>query len=234
MKMDDLAKKKFVQLDSEFPGVRVEALDSLRDDLKKAGSSFRDVLYEFETSIPQQKYSDIEAKLKAAEQHNAQWVQHSQQQEQKIAELNRKAALYKGVAAVRLNWRWVAALVALPVIGWFGYQYVSAASWPDGATAGLRNAVGNLAWGQSFDKPFVSVIGGKPYWVLIHGVVDGAGFADKDGRAVVMRCLHVFAVPADADSGMYAKPEPYNLLGGLKWPERIVRCAPSPNQEASR
>ena len=34
--MDDFEKKLFAQLDDDFPGVRVQALDSWRDHLKKA------------------------------------------------------------------------------------------------------------------------------------------------------------------------------------------------------
>jgi hypothetical protein len=234
--MDDFEKKLFVQLDDDFPGVRVQALDSLRDHLKKTGQSFRDILHEFENSIPQQKYADLEAQHNTALQHNAEFAQRDQQQEQKIAELSRKVALYKAVASVRLNWRWAAGLAVLPVIGWFGYQFLVAPAWPENADSGLRHmASSEVVWGQWFDKPFVKTIAGKPLWVLVQGQVDSTNFSDKDGRAIVMHCLHVFAAPAEPDSGAYVKPQPYGLFGWLKWPERVVHCTPAPNQnEASR
>jgi hypothetical protein len=233
--MDDFEKKLFVQLDDDFPGVRVQALDSLRDHLKKTGQSFRDVLHEFENSIPQQKYSDLEMQHNTALKHNAEFVQRHQNQEQKIAELSRKVALYKGVAAIRLNGRRVATWLALPVIAWFGYQHFATAAWPENADSGLRHmAASEVVWGQWFDKPFVKMIGGKPLWVLVKGQVDSTNFSDRDGRVVAMRCMHVFAVQAEANSGEYVTPQPYSVLGWLKWPERVVQCTPSPNQEAAR
>jgi hypothetical protein len=234
--MDDFEKKLFVQLDDDFPGVRVQALDSWRDYLKKAGRTVRDVLHEFENSISQQKYSDLEAQHNTALQNNAEFAQRHHLQEQKIAELSRKVALYRGVAAIRLNGRRAAGLAALPVIAWFGYQHFAASSWPENADNGLRRIASNeVVWGgQWFDKPFVKMIGGNSYWVLVRGQVDSANFSDKDGRAVVMRCLHVFAVQAEANSGEYVTPQPYSVLGWLRWPERVVHCTPSPNQEASR
>jgi hypothetical protein len=234
--MDDFEKKLFVQLDDDFPGVRVQALDSWRDYLKKAGRSVRDVLHEFENSISQQKYADLEAQHNIALQHNTEFAQRNQQQEQKIAELSRKVALYKAVATVQLNWRWVAGLAMLPIIGWIGYQFLLAPAWPENADNGLRHmASSEVVWGQWFDKPFVKTIGGKPLWVLVQGQVDNTNFSDKIGRPVVMRCVHVYAVEAEPDSGQFVKPEPYLFGWWLRWPEHVVHCTPAPNQtEASR
>jgi hypothetical protein len=234
--MDDFEKKLIAQFGDDFPGVRVQALDSWRDYLKKNGRTVNDVLHEFETSISQQKYAELEAQHNTALQHNTEFAQRNQQQEQKITELSRKVALYKVVATVQLNWRWAAGLAVLPIIGWCGYQYFLARSWPDNADSGLRHmASSEVVWGQ-FDKPFVKTIASKPLWVLVQGQVDNTNFADKDGRPVLMRCVHIYAVPAEtADSGEYARPQPYGLFGWLRWPERAVHCTPAPNQtEASR
>lgn len=237
--MDDHAKKLFAQLDDDFPGVRVQALDALRDHLKKGGSSFRDILADIESTG--KKLTDLEALYKTAEQHNAQWQQRGQQQDQRIAALTREVAIWKAAAKLRANWRVVAAVavgvVGLPLIGWFGYQEVSNRTWPDSAAATLRTALPSydsfltqksVAWGHWFNRPFVIDFGGKPFWVLYRGEIDKTGYADREGRTVVMRCLHVFGAPAEAASGEYLKPEPYNLFGWLKWPERAAQCEPAP------
>lgn len=239
--MDAHGKKLFVQLDDDFPGVRANALDSLRDHLKKAGQSFRDILHEIDTAISAQKYAELETNYNQALQDNAAWVQRGQQQDQKIAQhektisdLRRKVAFYKGLRWTLRNWIWLGACALLPVVGWFAYPYAMAPAWPDAATAGLRSAAMTMRGGASSDKPFVSVIAGKPYWVLLRGETDIASYADKDGRALAMRCLHVFAVPAEPDSGAFLKADPYTWFGQLKWPERVVHCTPSPTQEAAR
>jgi hypothetical protein len=240
--LDDLAKKLFAQCDDDFPGVRVQALDALRDHLKKSGQSLRDVLHEIETAIPAQKYSDIETKYNSlVDDHNkallenAQWVQRDQQQEKAIAALRREVITYKSLVWMRLNRKRLitGAMVAVGVLFASLHDYDT---WPPSVDAGLRSVAANAVWDQGFDKPSIIQIGSKPYWVMIKGDTDTNSFSDRQGHTISMRCLRVFAAEAEADSGQYRKPHPYALFGfgWLSWPERARLCRPAPNQEASQ
>jgi hypothetical protein len=240
--MDDHAKKLFVQLDDDFPGVRVQALDALRDYLKKAGQSLRDVLHDIENAIPAQRYSDLETKYNGvvddynkAVQQNAQWALSDQKKEQAIAALRREVMVYKGLVWLRLN----RTRIALGAVGLAALLAAALHDYnppPPAAEAGLRAVANAAVWDQGFNTPFVTQIGGDPYWIMLRGDTDTDAFSDRQGRTISMRCLHVFAAPAQADFGQFRKPQPYALFGfgWLRWPERVKQCRPAPNQEASK
>jgi hypothetical protein len=239
--MDDHAKKLFAQCDDDFPGVRVQALDALRDYLKKSSQTLRDVLHEIETAIPAQKYSDLETKYNGAVDdynqavtENAQWVQRDQQQEKAIAALRREVMTYKSLVWMRLNRKRLIGGAVMAAAALFASLH-DFGTWPPSVDAGLRSLANNAVWDQGFDKPFVAKIGDKPYWVMIRGDTDTGSFSDRLGHTISMRCLHVFAAEAEADSGQFRKPHPYALFGfgWLSWPERVTQCRPAPNQEAT-
>ena len=69
--MDDLEKKLFKQLDDEMPGVRANALEALREHLKKLGRTFRDVLADLENAMPAAKAEELEKKLAEYVEANA-------------------------------------------------------------------------------------------------------------------------------------------------------------------
>jgi hypothetical protein len=204
--MDDFAKKLFTQLDDDSPAVREKALDAFVKSLKAAKQSFRDLLHEIEQGA--------EAKQKCAELD---------------AKISRSRAPWVGRHKLK-----IALCAALPVAGLCGYERYAREPWPDSADAGLRSLARNAAWGDQFDKPFVTTVANKPLWVLLRGEINAASFADPKGNPVVMRCLHVFAVPAEPDSGEFRKVDPYGVLGWVRWPERIVHCQPSPDQKEAQ
>jgi hypothetical protein len=229
--MDDMTKKLLGKCDSQFPGERVNALDLLYDHLQKGGQTFAGLVHEFEHAIPLQQYADLEQRYNTAAQDNAAWVQRGQQQDQEITQLRRAVAALKAAVWLRLNWKQVAFIAAVPVVAWIAYVRLTAPTWPDGADIGLRAAVGSVPAAQ-FGRPFVTRLQGKPYWLLIRGEVDSTSFANDQGHLVAMRCLHVFGAPEEQDSGQFLKPQPYSLFGfgWMSWPERLVQCSPVPEQ----
>jgi len=116
----------------------------------------------------------------------------------------------------------------------FGYEQYVVEPWPASADAALRSIARGATWGEWFDKPFVTTVAGKPMWVLLHGEIDASGFANTRGQTVVMRCVHVFAAPAEPDSGEYRSADPYLFSIWLRWPERAVQCQPSPDQKEAK
>jgi hypothetical protein len=52
---------------------------------------------------------------------------------------------------------------------------------------------------------------------------------NANGEPVTVQCVHLFAMPAVADAGVYMKPNPYSLFGfgWLTWPERGMSCKPA-------
>ena len=61
--MDDLEKKLLLQLDDEMPGVRTNALEALREHLKKQGRTFRDLVADLENAMSAAKVEELEQKL---------------------------------------------------------------------------------------------------------------------------------------------------------------------------
>ena len=240
--MDEFQKKLFVQLDDDGSAVREKALDTFVKSLKAAKQSFRDLLHEFEQGAEAVKnYAELDVKYQEALAHNAQWTQRDQAMQQQVAQLQQENAALKRRVAIAKTTSWLrrhkvraAVLAVLPVVAVCAYYKYTIQPWPEAADAGLRSLAHNTAWGDWFDKPFVSTVGNKPLWVLLHGEINRSSFSDNKGRPVVMRCLHVFAIPAEPDSGAFLKVDPYGFFGWVRWPERVVQCQPSPDQKEAQ
>ena len=238
--MDDMTKKLLAKCDSSFPGERVNALDLLYDHLQKIGQKFSDLVHEFEQAIPAQKYADLEQLYNNAVKDNTAWAQRYSEQEKLLDSTARQLAIYKHACRIKANWHALASALAgatvLLAAAVFGYQRWTAVPWPDRGDADLRGIASNVTWGLSFDQPFIVTLAGRPYWLLLRGEVDASSYVDGSGRHVVMRCLHVFAAPADAASGQYRAPNPYGLFGfgWLQWPERYAACQKSPDQSLAQ
>lgn len=242
--MDDFDKKLFVQLDDDSPAVSEKALQTLAKRLKASKQSFRDLLHEIEQGAEaQQKYAALDVQYQEALQHSAQWAQRDQAMQQDIARLQqengalrRRVAVQRTLSWFRFNRMKLAVGSALLVGSLITYERYLVEPWPASADAALRTIARSATWGQWFDKPFVAPsIAGKPIWVLLHGEIDADDFEDSTGQPVVMRCVHVFAAPAEPDSGEYRSADPYFFSLWRRWPERLVHCQPSPNQrEAQR
>jgi hypothetical protein len=224
--MDDLAKKLFAQLDDDMPGLRGNALEALREHLKKAGRTFRDIVADIENALPLAKAEELEKKLADYMTANAAAARRDAAQRREIATL--KAALW-----VKVNWKITGSAAAALLVAVTGYgAYERYWSRSDAVNAGLRAAVAEATWGEGWSEPFVSRVGGEPYWLLLRGDVDASSYSDRHGRPVEMRCLHLYATPAQPDSGQYVKPSPRNFLGWVSWPELATQCRLSPNQQA--
>jgi hypothetical protein len=224
-----MTKKLLGKCDSSFPGERVNALDLLYEHLQKIGQTFAGLVHEFEQAIPAQKYSDLEQLYNNAAQENAQWAQRCQQKEAALATAMRQVTLLKGMVWLRLNWGTLVAAGVLLFAVLYGYRWVTRPTWPATADADLSRIVSHTTWGVGFDQPFIATVAGKPYWLLLRGEVKESGYVDNLNRPVAMRCLHIFASPADPDSGQYRAAQPY-AWGMLQWPERLIDCQKSPDQ----
>jgi hypothetical protein len=240
--MDDFEKKLFVQLDDDSAAVREKALDALVKRLKAAKQSFRDLLLVIEQGAEaQQKYAALDVQYQEAVQHNAQWEQRDQAMQQDIARLQhenaalrRRVAVQKSLAWLRFNRMKLGLGAALLACAIAAYEKYAVEPWPAAADAALRSLARGASWGEYFDKPFVATVAGKPMWVLLRGEIDASSYADTTGRKVVMRCVHVFAVPAEQDSGEYRSADPYLFAIWMRWPERLVNCQPSPDQKEAK
>jgi hypothetical protein len=240
--MDDFQKKLFVQLDDDSPAVREKALDAFVKSIRNARRSCRDLLREFEQGEAAQKnYAELDIKYQEALAHNAQWAQRDQMMQRQIvqlqqenATLKRRVTVFKSISWMRLNPKQAALCAVMLVAALFGYRHYTFEPWPDAADAGMHILATNAAWGEWFDKPYVATVGNKPYWVLLRGNIDTSSFSDSKGRPVAMRCLHVFAVPAEPDSGEFRRTDPYSFFGWVRWPERLVRCQLSPDQKEAQ
>jgi hypothetical protein len=224
--MDDFEKKLFVQLDDDMPGQRANALELLREHLKKSGLSFRDLVADLEGALPKDKVEELEKKLADYMKANAAAAKRDASQRREIATL--KAALW-----VKTNWKMVGAGASalLVVVGGY-WAYDRYWSRSDAVNAGLRAAVASATWGEGWSEPFARVVGGEPWWVMFRGDIDASSYSDGHGHPVEMRCLHLYAAPAQPDSGQYFKPSPRNFLGWVNWPELAVQCKASSNQRA--
>ena len=124
----------------------------------------------------------------------------------------------------------MAAALLVVVSGYWAYERYW--SRTDAVNAGLRAAVAEATWGEGWGEPFAARIGGEPYWMMFRGDIDASSYSDSHGNPVEMRCLHLYAAPAQPYSGQYYKPSPRNFLGWVTWPELAMQCRPSPNQQA--
>jgi hypothetical protein len=226
--MDDLEKKMFLQFDDDMPAQRANAVEMLREHLKKAGRTFRDLVADLDNAMSPAKAEELEKNLADYIKANAAGEKRDAVQQRKIAEL--KAALW-----VKTNWKMVGAgAAALLVVVAGGWTYERYWSRSDAVTAGLRATVASATWGEGWGEPFASRIGGEPYWLMFRGDIDASNYSDSHGNPVEMRCLHLYAAPAEPDSGQYRKASPRNLLGWVNWPELAMQCKPSPNQRADK
>src|ERR1700760_515749 len=95
--MDAHAKKLFPQLDDDFPGVRVQAVDALHAHHKKIGATFRGYLADLEQAgTAGNELTTLRADLAKAKQDNAAWCQRDAENSKEIAALKRQLALRQG------------------------------------------------------------------------------------------------------------------------------------------
>lgn len=232
--MDALAKKLFPQLDDDFPGVRVQAVDALHAHHKQSGATFRGYLADIEQAeAANHELPKLRADLAKAQQDNAAWLQRDTENNKEISALKRKLALRQGFEWLGRSCKYVVAGVTLLAVGWVIVWRVMQPPWPEFADSGMRTLAQRTAWEPAaFDKPFISVINARPFWVLLRGEVDNTTFADSAGHPISMRCLHLFSVPAEAGNGVFLAPHPYALFGTgwLSWPERAKQCVPAPRE----
>jgi hypothetical protein len=222
--MDDLEKKFVLQFD-DMPAVRQNAFEAWCEHRKKAGLTFRDFIADLESALPKAKAEELEKKLADYITANAAAAKRDAAQRRDIATL--KAALW-----VKTNWKMVGAVAAAMLVAVTGYwAYERYWSRSEAVNAGLRAALDEATWGEGWSEPTASRIAGEPYWLLFRGDVDSSSYSDSHGQPVDMRCLHLYAAPAEPDSGQYFKPSA-RLLGWVKWPEVAMQCKPSPTQRA--
>jgi hypothetical protein len=224
--MDDLAKKLFAQMDDEMPGVRANALEALREHLKKLGRTFRDLVADIENAVSPAKLEELEKKLADYIKANAEAKKRDEKQRREIAEL--KAALW-----IKANWKWVGAgVAALLVVATGTWAYERYWSRSEAVNAGLRAAVVSATWGEGWGEPIAARIASEPWWLLFRSDLDESSYSDNRGHPVEMRCLHLYASPAQPYSSQFYKPSPRNSLGWVSWSEVAMNCKPSPNQRA--
>jgi hypothetical protein len=220
--LDDLTKKFFCQFDDEMPGVRQNALEASREHLLKQTPPrrFRDLVADLEKAVSRDKFEELERKL-------ADYIAANDKARRVITAL--KSALW-----VKTNWKWIGAgAVALLALAGGYWAYDRYWSRSDAVNAGLKAAVASASWAEGWGEPLAAKIGGEPYWLLFRGDINASSYSDNHGRPVEMRCLHLFASPAQPDSGQFFKPSP-RLFGWMKWPELAMNCKPSPDQRADK
>jgi hypothetical protein len=212
--MDDRTKKMVAQLDDEARGVRENTLESLY----ASGHKFRDLVADYE---------DAKARAEELEPKLAEYKTANEAARRRNAEL--RAALW-----VKVNWKISSAIAAgLLVVGVCGWAYEHYWSYSEAVMAGLRASVASASWGEGWSDPLASRVGGEPWWLMFYGDIDASSFSDSRGNPIEMRCLHVYAVPAEPYApGQFMKPSPRNFLGWVSWPELAMHCKPSPNQRA--
>jgi hypothetical protein len=239
--LDDLAKKQFAQLDDDMPAQRANALEMLRERLLKQTPplKFRDILADIESAVPkaqaealQRENTEYKAANEKAKEANQKLTDANAKLASKVARLERdlKAALW-----VKANWKMTGAVAGLLVAGlvWY-WAYDRYWSRSDAVNSGLQSAAASATWGEGWSEPVAARIGGESWWLLYWGNLDAGSYSDSHGHPVEMRCLHLYANPAQPDSGQYRKPSPWNFLGWVKWPELAIQCKTSPIQRADK
>jgi hypothetical protein len=232
--MDYREKKMFLQFDDDMPAQRANALEMLREEMKKKTPPrfFRDMVAEFENAVPPAKLAAVEKELADFKAANATAKQTNDQLTQRNTELTREVARWKATAqaavAIRVNWKKLAAGVAVVALLGGAYYWwgpgAAAAEERERVNAFYRASLEKTAWQEGERGPLVGMIAGKPYWMMIRGETEET-HVDNQGRPVVLQCSHVFAVPAVADwSGAYQPPKLSNLFGWFHWPERAKAC----------
>ena len=226
--MDDVERKMFAQFDDDMPAQRVNALEMLREHLKKQKRGFRDIVAEIETA------AGAAAKITALEAEN---IQARQINAQAQAAYNKLAADHAALRR-RLNallWlkkhgRGLAVAAAVPLIAGAAWCFYPTETAAHRAAVNARfNAVaGDIRWQAAAvdDAPVVvNLAAGEAYWVAVR-FDQNTAHENAAGEPVTVRCVHLYAAPAVADAGAYLKPHPYSLFGfgWLTWPERGTSC----------
>jgi hypothetical protein len=223
--MDEHEKKLTAQCDDDMPGVRANAFEAWRDYRKKQGRTFRDLVADLESAMPAARVEELEVKLAEYMKANAAAQKHAAAQKTQIATL-------KAAVKIKANWKIIGAVTAgllVVVTGVWTYQRYWSRS--EAVNAGARATVASATWGEGWGEPFASKLGGESWWLMFRGDIDASSYADNRGKPIEMRCLHLFASPAQPDSGQYIKPSP-RFLGMVTWPELAMQCKPSPNRQA--
>jgi hypothetical protein len=237
--MDALESKLFAQLDSDFPAERSNALELLREHLKNAGRTFRDIVDDIQSAIPAQRYDELRVERDAWE---AQARQHAEANAGLVRQYQVASAqltAFKTVLSIRRYWRSVTVCIVAPVIALVAWGYYGGEPAADRAAADAafhRIAVAT-AWmnAERDSDPVVRNAAGAPYWVIARRSED-TEHKDSDGRAVTVQCVHLFAEKAVADAGVYLKPKSYALWGWgwLTWPERASDCRTQTARSAAK
>jgi len=234
--MDAQESKLFAMLDSDMPGERANALELLRELLKKGNRSFRAIVQEFEqlkASLEQyiaanasaaQQYTEAQADIARKDAEIAQLRAAARQQARRNAAANM-------LGSGRPWWRSrpaqvIAAVAALAYIG-FETPLVSNGWWWLFGNDEFSKAATRAVWGEGTSVPRVLSVNNAEYWVVLEGSVDKTSYKTSDGRLTEFRCLHLYTVRAEPGPyGDYVTPE--NLRSGwtkaLNWSERAVVC----------
>jgi hypothetical protein len=229
--MDDTERKIFVQLDDDMPAQRANALEMLREHMKKKTPPryFRDIAQEDETAAA--TIAALQAQVQQEQQLNAQNQQNFTQQYGKLqADYVRLKRLVDPVLWAQKHWRFLAPAAAVPVIAallWCVYPTETRAHH-EAVDDSFNALAAGTPWHAGGDlRPVVRTADGQPYWVTARFDANAAHY-NAEGEAVTVQCVHLFAAPAVADAGVYLEPHPYSLfgLGWLTWPERGVSCKP--------
>jgi hypothetical protein len=135
--MDQMAKKLFVQLGDDFPGVRANACDALYQHLQKTGETYSGYIAEIDNAEASaqknaelqkryddaiQKYGELEQLYRKAAADNAQWAQQHQSVTQPVSAYSNTPKMQHPLRAI--------GLVALVLLGGTGAYFWHSATLP--------------------------------------------------------------------------------------------------------
>ena len=224
-------EKLVAMLDSNQPGERETALTMIHARRVQHGwPKFVDLLRPFTDTVPLAQYQKLETDL-------AQWIALADRLTRENQIL--RAALNLPMLLKRAG---IAAGAVLLVLGGCSVLRPSGVlTLPTGVTDDAfslatlsdmspwrRWAFDNLRENNSWSSPWVGMIAGQNFWVIIKRDSDSKTYADNNGRPIMRRCLHYFVADAKYDSAisppLYFTPHPYNFFGHMKWPEVASFC----------
>lgn len=228
---EEIFRKSFPLMGSPVTGEREAALHQVYGVMQRLSPprTFLDLLDALENNVPKAAYEELADKLRQAEQR-------ADDADAKSAKLARQLTTAYALLWMQSNWkRWVGAAVVLAAVAGGGvwYERVAGAAQRVAVETALRGNLAGDKWGLGYSRPIIETVAGKPYWTILWGGIDRQ-HADEQGRPVTLHCLHLYAAPATAKSGVYRKPEPFGTLGQLHWPERASLCRLAPDEEASK
>jgi hypothetical protein len=230
--MDDVERKMFAQLDDDMPAQRANALEMLREHMRKKTPPrlFRDIVRDDEEHAA--KVAALEAQYIQAQQINAQGHAANTKLAAENAVLRRRLSV---LLWMKQRWGRLALVTGVAVFAATGWTLIPTETTEHRSVVDHRFNVlaDKMSWAvvgsdsSPPPRPIVRVIDGEPYWVAFRYDAN-ASHLNADGETVVVHCVHLFAAPAVADAGVYLKPRPYSLfgLGWLTWPERGMSCKP--------